>query len=156
MERRDAALERAGGEREAEHRENDDAGVAEREPEARRQRPLAALHQLARDVVDRRDVVGIDGVAQPETVGQERRAEQHRPVGERDQRRAPRRDIPRRERGVERDEFFPVAVHHARSPASSTRARAQSAAICAFSASRPPKRCSGRRCSMKATRSALP
>ena len=38
-------------------------------------RPL--LHELARDVVDRADVIGIDGVAQPEGEGEQRRAEQH-------------------------------------------------------------------------------
>ena len=38
--------------------------MAEREEEADRDRPLALLHQLARDVVDGGDVIGVDGVAQ--------------------------------------------------------------------------------------------
>ena len=36
---------------------------------------LAFLHQLARYVVDRRDVVGVEGVPQPEGIGQESRSE---------------------------------------------------------------------------------
>lgn len=38
------------------------AGVAEREPEPDRDRPLAVGHQLAGGVVDRGDVVGVEGV----------------------------------------------------------------------------------------------
>jgi hypothetical protein len=36
------------------------------------------LHQLAGDIVDGRDVIGIDGMAQAERVGKHRRAEQDR------------------------------------------------------------------------------
>ena len=39
--------------------------------------PLAFLHQLAGDVVDCGDVIGVDGVAQAQTVGQQCGAEQH-------------------------------------------------------------------------------
>ena len=41
----------------------------EREEEADAERPLPLAHQLARRVVDRPDVVGVEGVAQPERVG---------------------------------------------------------------------------------------
>ena len=41
-------------------------------------RTLAVLHQLPGDVVDRRDVVGVEGVTQPEAVGQRRGPEQQR------------------------------------------------------------------------------
>ena len=68
--------------------EHDDRRMAEREEEADRDRPLAVLHQLAGDVVDRRDVVGVDRMPQPERVGEKRRAEQHRVA--RGRRRAPR------------------------------------------------------------------
>ena len=51
------------------------------------------LHQLARDVVDRRDVIGIDGVPQPEAPGKQGRAQQHGLVVERDERPGPGRDI---------------------------------------------------------------
>jgi len=44
--------------------------VAQGEEEADAQRPAAFVHQLAGGVVDRRDVVGIEGVPQPEGVGQ--------------------------------------------------------------------------------------
>jgi hypothetical protein len=51
---------------------DDDRRVPEREPEAEAQRSLALVHQLAGGVVDRRDVVGVKRVAQPERIGQPR------------------------------------------------------------------------------------
>ena len=66
---RDLAAERPDAEREQEREHEDDRRVPEREEEADAQRPLALGHQLARRVVDRRDVVGVEGVAQPERVG---------------------------------------------------------------------------------------
>ena len=59
---------------------NDDRRVAEREKESDADRPLALLHQLAGRIVDRGDMVGVDGVAQAERVGEERRAEEDRIV----------------------------------------------------------------------------
>ncbi len=56
--------------------------MAEREEEADADRALAFLHQLAGDVVDGGDMVGIDGVTQAEAVGQQRGAEQHRMLAE--------------------------------------------------------------------------
>ena len=50
--------------------------MTERKEETDRDGSLAFLHQLARDVVDGRDVIGVHRVAQPEPVGQQRRAEQ--------------------------------------------------------------------------------
>ena len=58
--------------------------MAEREIEPERDRPLALLHQLAGGVVDGGDMVGIDGVAQPEAVGEEAGGEQDRMVVEGD------------------------------------------------------------------------
>ena len=52
--------------------------MSEREEQASGQRLLAVLHELAGDVVDGRDMVGINRVPQAEAVGQEARAEQHR------------------------------------------------------------------------------
>jgi hypothetical protein len=46
-----------------------DRGVAEREEEADCDRPLALLHQLAGDVVDRGDVIRVDRVPQSEAIG---------------------------------------------------------------------------------------
>ena len=93
LERREAPFESAGRKRDRGGREHDDGRVAEREEQADRNRPLAILHQLARHVVDRRDVVGIDGVAQPERVGEKRGADQHRVIVECDQRPRPRQHI---------------------------------------------------------------
>ena len=49
-------------------------------------RALALLHQLARHVVDRRDMVGVERVPQPERIGERRRAQQHRKIMEGDER----------------------------------------------------------------------
>jgi hypothetical protein len=43
--------------------------------------PLAVLHELARGVVDRGDVVRIDGVTETERVGEERGREHDREGG---------------------------------------------------------------------------
>ena len=67
--------------------------MTEREEQADRDRPLALLHQLARDVVDRRDVVGVHRVAQAERVGEESGADQHRIIAERHQRPNPRQHV---------------------------------------------------------------
>ena len=60
-------------EREQQGEREDDGGVAEGEPEADRERLAAGVvgEQLARGVVDRGDVVGVEGVAQAEGVGQD-------------------------------------------------------------------------------------
>ena len=79
--------------------------MAEREKEADADRPLALLHQLARHVVDRRDMVGIDGVAQTERVGQESGADQHRIIAKRDQRPNPRQHIGGDQQGVNADQL---------------------------------------------------
>ena len=81
-------------------REHHDGRVAEREEQADGDRPFALLHQLARDIVDGRDVVGIDGVAQAECVGQECGADQHRIVVKRDQRPEPGQDIGDDQHGI--------------------------------------------------------
>jgi len=52
------------------------ATTADREPEADCHRALAGLHQLAGHVVDGGNVVGVDGVAQAEAVGDQGGAEQ--------------------------------------------------------------------------------
>ena len=70
---------------------DDDRRVAEREEEPDADRPLAVLHQLAGGVVDGRDVVGVDGVAEPEGVGEEGRRQQDRVLDRRDQREEPTR-----------------------------------------------------------------
>ena len=64
----------AGGERE------DDRRVAEREEEADAHRALAVLQELARRVVDRGDVVGVEGVTQAERVRERAQAGERRVV----------------------------------------------------------------------------
>ena len=77
----------------------DDRGVPEREEEADRERALAVGHQLARGVVDRADVIGVEGVAQPERVGgdphsepEDRAAAQPRSSGDDDREQDPEAD----------------------------------------------------------------
>src|SRR5213592_1994914 len=62
----------------------DDRRVAEREEEAGSERPLPVLQQLPCRVVDRRDVVGVEGMPQPEGV---------RKRGKTGQRRVPRQVV---------------------------------------------------------------
>ena len=53
----------------------------------------AFLHQLACDIVDSCDVIGVEGVAQPEAIGEESHTEQQRLTMELDQRPQPSADI---------------------------------------------------------------
>jgi hypothetical protein len=67
----DLAGQRANSEREEQRQREDHGRVPEREEEPDAQRPLAVVHELARRVVDGGDVVGVEGVAQPEGVRRE-------------------------------------------------------------------------------------
>jgi hypothetical protein len=78
--------------------------MAQREEQADAERPLALLHQLARDIVDGGDVVGVDAVAQAEAVGEQRRAEQQRLVVEHQERPRPGGKIGRHQPSVDADE----------------------------------------------------
>jgi hypothetical protein len=69
------------------------SAVVEREKEADRGRAPPFLHQLARHIVDRRDMVGIDRMAQPQPIGEEGSAQQHRLRMEQEKRPAPGRKI---------------------------------------------------------------
>ena len=68
---RDVAAEALDAQREADGEQEDDRRVPEREEEPDPERPLAVGHQLARRVVDRADVIGVEGVAQAERVGRD-------------------------------------------------------------------------------------
>ena len=94
------APEGHGGERDRQGRQHDDGRMAEREEEAHGHRPLALGHQLAGDVVDGGDVVGVDRVAQAEAIGQERRAQKDGMSVECRQRPQPGGDIGRDHDGV--------------------------------------------------------
>ena len=75
LDRIEARRERRGGERDADRHQHHDGRVTEREEEADADWTLALLHQLAGDVVDRGDMIGVDRVAQAERIGQQRRAQ---------------------------------------------------------------------------------
>ena len=79
----------ARGEGDADRHQHHDRRVAERKEKADADRTLALLHELAGDVVDRRDMVGVDCVAQAERIGQQRRAEEDRPRFKDDERPEP-------------------------------------------------------------------
>ena len=66
--RADAEVEQHG---EDEHHRR----VPKREEEPDAQRPLALVDELAGRVVDGRDVIGVEGVAHPERVGEDPRAD---------------------------------------------------------------------------------
>ena len=72
---RDRPIHRLLGDDDARPDGDHDGRVAEREEVADAERLLSLVHQLAGGVVDRRDVVGVEGVAQPERVGQHRHAD---------------------------------------------------------------------------------
>ena len=57
------------GRGDGDRREHHDGRMSEGEEQPDGDRALTLLHQLARDVVDRGDVVGVDGVPQAEAVG---------------------------------------------------------------------------------------
>ena len=80
-----------------------DGRMAERKKEADRDRPLALLHQLARHVVNGRDMIGVHRVAESEGVGQERRAQQNRMVMKGQQRPEPGPGVEADEQGIEED-----------------------------------------------------
>ena len=63
--------------------------MAEGKKETNGDRPFALLHQFARHVVNRRDVIGIHGMTQTKRIGQERRAQQNRMVMKSNQRPNP-------------------------------------------------------------------
>ena len=78
--------------------------MAERKEEADADRALALLHELARDVVDRRDMVGVDRVAQAERIGQQRRSEQDRLTAKGNERPEPDENIAADQNGVDGDQ----------------------------------------------------
>ena len=66
-----------GGEGDADADRDDDRGVAEGEEEAAAQRAFAVRHQLAGGVVDAGDVVGVEGMPEPQEPGGDGHAEPH-------------------------------------------------------------------------------
>ena len=77
--------------------------MAEGKKETDGDRPFALLHQLARHVVNRRDVIGIHRMTKAKRVGQERRAQQNRMVMKGNQRPDPRPGIDTNEQRIQGD-----------------------------------------------------
>ena len=75
--------------------------MAEREEQPDADRTLALLHQLARDVVDRGDMIGVDRVAQAERIGEQGRAQQHRLTAQGHQRPEPDKNIAADQGGID-------------------------------------------------------
>jgi len=72
---------------------DDDRRVAERKEKADVRRAPALVHEFARDVVDRRNVIGVHGVAEAEGICQQGRPKQHRMVCEHEESQSPRHDV---------------------------------------------------------------
>ena len=51
------------------------------------------------------DVIGIDGVTQAQHIGEEGGTEKRRPLGERDRRPGPGRDVDREQKNIDRDDL---------------------------------------------------
>ena len=81
--------------------------MTEGEEEADGDGPLALLHQLARDIVDGGDVIGIDRMAQAEAIGQQRRAEKHGMIVKGQERPEPRADIGQDQQAIEAEDAAP-------------------------------------------------
>ena len=78
--------------------------MTERKEEADANRALALLHELAGDVVDRRDMVGVDRVPQAERIGEQRRSEQDRSIAQGDERPEPDENVAADQDGVDGDQ----------------------------------------------------
>ena len=78
--------------------------MAQREEQADADRPLALLHELARDVVDRRDMIGVDRVPKAKSVGEQSRAHQDRPIAKGGKRPDPHENIAADQDGVDGDQ----------------------------------------------------
>ena len=100
-----AVLEGEGGGGDEDRADDDDGGVTEREHEADGDGALAFLHELAGNVVDGGDVVGVDGVAEAEAVGEQRGTEQEGVVAEGDGGPEPGAGIEDEEEAVDADDF---------------------------------------------------
>src|SRR5215472_8031272 len=108
LERMKPALEREC--RADDHRncDSDDERVAKRKKQSGRDRPFAFLHQLTHDVVDCGDVVGIDGMTQPEHIGKERGAEKCRMGRKRDKGPGPDRGVERKKQEINSRDLAPL------------------------------------------------
>ena len=100
----EARGERRGGERNANRQGHHHGRVSERKEEADADRALALLHEPAGNVVDRRDMIGIDCVPQAKGIGEQSRPEQERPIAEDQKRPEPDNDVAADQHGVNGDQ----------------------------------------------------
>ncbi len=107
-ERRDARLHGARRDRQGRSEREDDGRVAEREEEADAERALALREHLPRRVVDRRDVVGVERVPEPEGVGEHAEPGERRIVGRVVDEEPPARDVQAEDRRRETAEAEPL------------------------------------------------
>ena len=96
-------LQRGGRGGDAGCRQDHHRRMAEGEKEADGEGLLALLHQFADDIVDRRDVVGVDRVTEAEHVGEKGGAQEHRVPGEHRPGAEPGDDVGGDEHRVESD-----------------------------------------------------
>ena len=102
-----------GGNRDSNRQRDDDRRVSEREEKSDGDGPPPFLHELAGDVVDRRDVVGVDRMAQPERVREQRRSEENRAIGKRDEGQHPARDVEGYQDGIDSYDAMPYCGRRA-------------------------------------------
>ena len=91
----------------ASRQRDDNCRVAEREEQSDPDRTPAFGHEFAGDIVDRRNVVGVEGVPEAETVGERGRAKQNRIGVEGGKRPQPCGRVEDDEEGVDRGRLYP-------------------------------------------------
>jgi hypothetical protein len=79
---------------------DDNCRMSESEVQTHRYWPLSVLHQLASNVIDRRNVVGIDRVPKTKCISKNRSTEKHRFIMKRDNRPNPSAKVYRHQKTV--------------------------------------------------------
>ena len=100
LQSRKRASDRGGREGDRNGQCDDDRRVPERKEKPDGNRALVLRHQLSRDVVDRRNVIRVDRVPQPEGEGEQRRADQGGAPVKDDEREDPRSRVGRTKQDV--------------------------------------------------------
>ena len=106
----ETVAQRDGRQRNGDGQPDDDGGVAEGKKESDAHGLFSFLHQLAGDIVDGGDVIGIDRMAQAEEIGGRGDQQQRRKVVESDQRPGPRQNVAPDQAGVHPS--YPPAHFH--------------------------------------------
>ncbi len=92
--------------------------MPKRKEEADCDRPPSFLHQLARDVVDCSDMIGVEGVAKAETVSERRRPQEKRKLMKGDDRPNPCGNIKSKQQNINSNDFasniFPLIIKEIR------------------------------------------